>query len=122
MENTLTVKEAKEQGYSGYFYNADGFQRLKSLDYPDEIDWSRDDIYLADKESYNPGGIDAKALAELLAEHLQCNHESETGDDEDAVYDAIMEIDFTDVELRIDEALSKLHYYRGTKIRLTNAD
>ena len=115
----LSVKEALEQGYTKYCFNSDGFQGLKDI--AGEIDpahFERDDIRIVEIKSYNPCGISSKDIAELLAEHLECNHADDSGDDTEQVYDAIKELDFTEAENKITEALSNLHYYRATKIRL----
>lgn len=114
---TLTVKEAIEQGYKHYVYSNDGFQALKEIA-DDNIDFSREDIFLVEKESYNPSGVSSKDLAELIADHLEENHCSESGDDTHQVYETIKELDFSDVEKRIDEALSLLTYYRASDIKL----
>jgi hypothetical protein len=118
MEPILTLQEALEQGYTGCVYAKDGYQHIKQLAFPDEIDWKRDDIYLVNKESYNPAGMDSKEIAETLADQIYENHYDEIGDDTDAVWDVIKAIDFSDVEERINNALSSLHYYRQSKIRL----
>ena len=115
----LSVKEALEQGYTKYCFNSDGFQGLKDID--GEIDpshFERDDIRIVNKEPYSPPGMCSKDIAELIAEHIECNHADDSGDDTEQVYDAIKELDFTDAENKIAEALSKLHYYRATDIRL----
>jgi hypothetical protein len=116
---TLSVTEALKQGYTKYCFNSDGFQGLKDID--GEIDpshFERDDIRIVNKEPYTLRGMCSKDIAELIAEHIECNHVDDSGDDTEQVYDAIKELDFTDAENKITEALSKLHYYRATDIRL----
>lgn len=117
MTQQLTVKEALEQGYEYYVYNDDGYQALNHISYM-EMDFKRDDISIVNKDSYHPLGLDAKSIAELLAETINYNHACDSGDDTEQVYNAIMDIDFSDVEQRISEALSKLHYYRSSNIKL----
>lgn len=115
----LTVKEALKQGYTKYCFNSDGFQGLKDIDGEiDPSDFEREDIRIVNKEPYSPHGMSSKDIAELIAEHIECNHVDDSGDDTEQVYDAIKEIDFTDAENKISEALSKLHYYRATDIKL----
>lgn len=113
----LTVKEALDQGYEYYVYNDEGFQSLKHISDMD-MDFSREDILIIKKESYNPPGLNAKDIAELLAETIEHNHSSDSGDDTEQVYDAIIDLDFSEAERIIDEALSKLVYYRATDIKL----
>ncbi|WDO13080.1 hypothetical protein MH928_17375 [Flavobacterium sp. WW92] len=117
MKTELTVKEALEQGYTKYVYDSDGFQRLSDI-LDDEIDFSRNDISLVEKVGYNPAGMDSKEIAELLADHIESNHVSESGDDTNTVYDAIKELDFSEAEMKITETLSSLFYYRSSGIKL----
>ena len=114
----LTVKEALEQGYVHYVYNTDGYQSLKFISDVDDINFDRDDVFVVGKEPQTPAGINSKDLAEMIAEHLQEQFESETSDDTNSVYDAIKELDFTDMENKIAEALSGVYYYSATKIKL----
>ncbi len=118
MITELTVKEALEQGYTKYCFGSDGFQSLKDIIHVEKEHLEREDIRLINKESYHPLGISSKDIAELLAENLECNHSDDSGDDTNQVYDAIIELDFTEAENKITEALSKLNYYRATKIKL----
>lgn len=113
----LTVKEALEQEYVYYVYNDDGYQSLKDIS-DMEMDFDREDIRLVSKEPYAPCGMDSKNIAETIAEIIEQNHVEDTGDDTEQVYDAIMEIDFSEAEKLINEALSKLNYYRATEIKL----
>ena len=116
MENKkLTLKQAIEEGYKSFVYPEDGFQALKDLDY--DIDFDKKPM-LVEKESYRPRGLDAKNIAELIAENLEENHSSDSGDDTRQVYNSIMQIDFSDVEKMIDEKLSKLNYYRQSDVEL----
>lgn len=111
----LTIEQAIDQGYESFVYPEDGFQALKGLDY--DIDFDKKPM-LVEKEPYHPSGISAKDIAELIAENLEENHSSDSGDDTEQVYDAIMEINFSEVEKMIDEKLSKLYYYRQSDVEL----
>lgn len=113
----LTVKEALKLGYTGYFYDSDGFQSIKEL-VDGEVDFSRNDLVLADKETYNPTGMSAKDIAEYLADYIEDYHKSESGDDTLQVYHAIIGLDFTQVEKMIDSKLAELNYTRSSGIRL----
>lgn len=114
----LTVKEAIEQGYTMYCFNDDGFQGLRDIEDVDDEDLSRNDIRLVEKEHYHPSGLSSKDIAEILAEHIEVSHYSDSGDDTEAVFNAINDLDFTEAENKISEALSKLKYYRATDIKL----
>lgn len=114
----LTIDEALLQGYDRFIFNEDGFQCPGYIKDVTEQELAREDIRLLAKESYNPGGISSKDIAALLAEHIYCNHADDTGDDTDRVYDAIKALDFSEAEQKISEALSNLHYFRGTNIKL----
>ena len=115
----LSIKDALEQGYTKYCFNSDGFQGLLDISGNiDPSDLAREDIRIVEKEPYSPAGISSKDIAELLAEHIESNHMDDSGDDTEQVFDAIKELDFTDAEHKIGEALSKLKYYRATDIKL----
>ena len=111
----LTLEQAIKEGYKSFVYPSDGFQALKDLDY--DIDFDKKPM-LVEKESYHPLGMTAKDIAELIAENIEENHSSDSGDDTEEVYKAIMEIDFSEVEKMIDEKLSKLNYYRQSNVEL----
>lgn len=112
----LTVKEALEQGYEYFVYPADGYQTISKLGI-DEPDFNRR-IMLCKKEPFHPSAPDNEELKDLLAEHVWDNHHGNTGDDTDAVYDAVKEIDFSDVSGRIQSKLNELNYYRQSEVEL----
>jgi superfamily I DNA and RNA helicase len=114
----LTVKEALEQGYTKYIYADGGFQIVSDIEHIDNEDFDRGDILIIEKDPYHPEGISSKDIAEMFADHLEQQHSFESGDDTAQVYEAIKELDFTEAENKITEALSKLDYYRATDIRL----
>lgn len=113
----MTVKQALEEGYEYYVYDSDGWQALNYIS-DNEMDFERSDIVLVKKETVSPAGIDSKAIAELIAEHLEVNHSDDTGDDTEQVYDIIKKLDFSDVEKQIDEALNAIKYYTSSGIKL----
>lgn len=116
---TLTVKQAIEKGFEYFVYAKEGYQAAQKLGV-DEIDWSREDIYLLDKNGNPPHTLSSKEIAETLADAISENHSWDTGDDTDDVYQTICDLDFTDVEQRIKEALSSMIFYPQTNIRLIN--
>ena len=117
MKTQLTVKDALDQGYKYYFYDSDGWQSMKEIK-DMEMDFSKDDISLAEKEPYNPTGLNSKDIADLLADRIQDQHNSETSCDTNDIYNTIKELDFSVAEMIIDEALSKINYYCSSGIKL----
>lgn len=115
---TLSIKEALSQGYTKFLFNSDGFQSLRDISDVNEKDLAKEDIRLVEIEPYCPAGISSKDIAELLAEHIECNHVDQSQDDTEKVYGAIKNIDFTEAENKISEALSSLHYFRASDIKL----
>jgi len=118
---SITVKQAIEQGYVDYVYDNDGYQRLKNIadDVKDgSIDFSRKDLSVVNKVPSHPQAMDADEIAELLAEQMQSWYSEETDNETDSVYNAIKSLDFSDVEKMIKEKLSMINYYRSTGIRL----
>jgi hypothetical protein len=117
-QQQLTIDEALSQGYEKYLFSTDGFQGLRDIKGMDMEDLKRRDICLVEKEPYSPAGISSKDIALLLADDLEANHVDESGDDTGQVYDLIKELDFSDAEKKIADALSTLSYYKGTNIKL----
>jgi hypothetical protein len=116
-QETLTVAQAIEQGYESCLYNEDGFQAMTSLKYPDDINFDRHPV-LASQDSVHPTSPKADYIKGMIADFVQENWQEETLDDTNSVSEAIMELDFTDVEQRINAALRNVNYYTGTDIKL----
>lgn len=117
-QKQMTISEALAAGYTQYLFCKDGYQSLRDIEHVTDKDLAKEDIRLVSKQSYNPAGMDAKDIAETLAENIACQHSDESGDDTDTVYDAIKSLDFSAASDMINEALSKLPYYKGTDIKL----
>lgn len=120
-EQTLTLKEAIKQGYTHccYGHPSNGYQSLDELTNVTEQDVLESEIYLAGKHTFQPAGLTNGELKELIAEQIWINHEDNTGDDTDTIYDAIKEIDFQDVSDRIEEVLKNHNSFRYiTEIKL----
>lgn len=120
-QQTLTLKEALEQGYTYccYGHPSNGYQSLYDLSTITQQDIEESEIYLAGKHTFRPRGITNEELKELIAEDIWRNHEENTGDDTYTIYDAIKEIDFQDVADRIDKVLNKHNTFRYiTEIKL----
>lgn len=118
-DKKLTIIEAIEQGYKFFIYPSDGYQALKSLDEysEDEINWHANPT-LCEKEPNHPNGMTAEELRERLAEIFSDEFAIQTGCDNDIVYDAIMEIDFNEASLKIQEKLNKIDFYWQSEIEL----
>lgn len=120
-EQTLTLQEAISQGYTHYClgHPQEGYQTTHTLSGITQADVDENTLYLAGKNTFAPSGISHDELKEMIAEHIWVNHQDDTGDDTDTIYDAIKEIDFSDVVKRIDEKLSEHKTFRWiTNIRL----
>lgn len=120
-EQTLTLQEAISQGYTHFCFGhpSDGYQTIDRLSEITQLDIDQGVLYLADKNTFAPSGISHVELKEMIAEHIWINHQDNTGDDTDTIYDAIKEIDFSDVVERIDKKLNEHNTFRWiTNIRL----
>lgn len=119
---TLTLKEAIEQGYKYCLFDKEGWQSLIDISDVGEKELERG-IVLCEKEPYQPAGMDAKSILEQIAEQIYCQHCDDTGDDTNDVYDRIMDIDLSALEPLvkvIDEKLSTMKtFYRTSGIRLS---
>ncbi|MBP1165082.1 hypothetical protein JOE44_001966 [Chryseobacterium sp. PvR013] len=115
----LTIQQAIDQGYEYFVYPADGYQALKSLsDYAEnEINWENNPT-LCNKEPQHPAGMNAEELRDHLADVISDNHASETGCDTDCVFDAIKEIDFTDIAEKIQDKLNGINFFWQSEIAL----
>jgi hypothetical protein len=119
----LTVKEALEQGYQHYFYNSDGWQAMKHISdiekEPESIDWSREDIYIVEKEPSQAVSLSEGELKELIIDHFDGQYYDITGsDDSNTVSDAFSDVDFSPFEKVIESVLEGLTTYRPTEIKL----
>ena len=118
----LTIAQAIEQGYEKWVYAGEGFQSLNFLSDIQDSDFQNGIILLVEKEPYQPSGISAEDLLELIGEHLNENHSSESGDDTDEVLNNIKKIDHKVLEpliKAIDDKLDGLCYYhKATDVEL----
>jgi len=115
-QKQLTVKEALEQGYEKFCYANEGFQALHDIKEANEQDFARG-VEIISKEPFY-AGIDADSLKELIAEDIECNWVDQTGDDTEQVFNAVKELDFTDMAKMINDKLNAIPYYRSTGIKL----
>lgn len=117
---TLTVKEAIEQGYTHWGMQIDDFQHLYKLEKISQADFDdanpKYPIVLAEKEPHYMG-MSAESLMEVVIDQIMSSEEF--GDDTDTVPDALSEMkgwdEFAD---RINEVLKGHPYWYLTQIRL----
>lgn len=121
MNDKLTVKEALQLGFTKCGEALQEWQTI--LEVTDFINpyefvehWNRK-IVLFSKDSYSPG-IDADTIKDLLAEHIACQHEDESGDDTSNVEDSVREIDFEPIAQIINDKLQSIQYWKATDIEL----
>jgi len=124
MQKQLTVKEALEQGYVNFFYNSDGWQNMKYIsDIGKEhysVDWSRDDIYIVEKEAKQCISLSENELKEMILDQLECSHSDVTGSDDsyNTIQDAFSEFNWKPFEDAIEKILEGITAYRSTDIKL----
>lgn len=126
MEQTtkqLTVKEALEQGYTYFFYNFDGWQcakHLADIDKGYEVDWTRDDIFLASKEPVQSCSLSEGSLKEWIVDNIESQYSDETNDDDsyNTISEAFKDFDFKPFEDAISKVLETITHYRSTNIKL----
>lgn len=115
-KETITAKDAIEQGYSYFGYTGLECQTLNELSDITEEDIDRG-ACLFSKEFTTP--TCNEDIKEFLADHIQDNWSSETQDDTNEVYQAIMSLDLSDITNRVNKALEHKKYYYLTDIEIT---
>lgn len=119
MSKTITVNDAIEQGYMFFAHDTGEFGHLHKIENITDADFEPDrPLYVAEKESYYSPSISSEEIAEALADIIDCQCGDETGDDTDDVRDIVIELDFTEVAEKINEALKHKKYYKLTTIQL----
>ncbi|SHK84329.1 hypothetical protein [Chryseobacterium polytrichastri] len=115
----LTLKQAIEQGYKYFVYPEDGYQALMDLEHnsEDDVNWNKKPT-LCNKDASHPSGMDAEELKVHLADTISDNHAGDTGCDTDDVYEAIMELDFTEMAEKIQERLNGINFYWQSDVEL----
>lgn len=116
---TITIKEALNQGYKRAGKNATDWQSLHKLeDLTDEdIEMEDGDLVLFSKEFDIPGITDVD-LRDLIADHIEDQWCEKTGDDTEEVSRRIKEIDFSLINKQIDDKLKDKKCYWATDIQL----
>lgn len=115
MSKQMTVKEALESGYKFCGQDKGEWQTLTEID---DVEFEEGDEYLiCEKEPTNPY-IHPKDLMNLIAEHMQCQWDDETGNDTERVFEAVKELDFEPFAKMINDSVSKIDAYHFTNIKL----
>ncbi|QQT43321.1 Uncharacterised protein [Sphingobacterium multivorum] len=115
----LTPQQALEQGYVNFGYKGLEYQTLNDLSDITDEDIERG-VCLFSKEYTTP--TCQEDIQTFLADHIQDNWSSETQDDTNDVYEAIMAIDLSDIADRINKVLEDKKYYTLTDIELVTED
>lgn len=114
----LTVKEALEQGYRLYVYSdTHEFSNALSINKPGYIQWERGPMLLEKEPSLRPY-ISKETIAEILSEHVYSDWGDRSGDDNDELADIVQKLDYTPVATMVNDAVSKIHAYEVTDIKL----
>lgn len=113
----LTVKQALEQGYTLCGQDKGEFSILNNIGDMGHIDDFYDNTVIAEKEGISCG-TDPESLKEHVAEYFENMWADETGDDRAMVYDAIMEMDFSEITDKISEQINHIKSYKLTTIKL----
>lgn len=118
----LTIKQAIEQGYTHYGYSDREWQSVNKL---------HDDLFTELKGEYEP--IDSLVLfekeprfptanedyiKEMVAEAISVDDSENCARDDDTIYHAVMEVDFSNIISKINEKLKEHKYWMLTDIKL----
>jgi hypothetical protein len=120
-QQTLTIKEAFEQGYLYFGYADREWQTLNDIDaeiFDDEdlID-ELDNLRLFDKEP-KTHTIDVTTVASLLADHISDAADEECYREDNDIHDTVTSLDFTETTNQINKALENKIWYILTDIQL----
>lgn len=116
----ITLKEAIEQGYTKYGFTEREWQSTNDIhdgvfQEVDEEYW--DSLVLFDKQSEQPS-ITSKQISDLLADSIGEQDACESGREDDAVYEAVNSVNYTEIAKTVNEALKPCEYWRLTDIKL----
>ena len=117
---TITLKEAIEQGYKYYGFSDREWQQTYELhdDIFQEVGedyW--DDLVLFDKESEQPL-ITSKQIADLLSDSIGEQDSCESGREDDVVYEAVNSVSYTEIAKTVNDALKPCEYWKLTDIKI----
>lgn len=115
-EQTLTVKEAIEQGYT-MALSEDGDYGIRLSDLAeDEQGLDNIDLYVASKETFN-FSISAGAIQDLLEQHI--TDQDEVNDENDILYDQLAKVDFEAIAEIVNKVFTT-KYHSVTDIKLVS--
>lgn len=117
MKEQLTVKQALEQGYTLCGQDKGEWISLNNIEDMGHIDDFYDNTVIAEKEGIS-ASVDADTLREYIADYAEDSWADETGDDRAMVYDAILEMDFSEIADKINKQIEHIKSYRLTDIKL----
>jgi hypothetical protein len=118
MSKEMTVTEALKEGYEFCGRPAEEWQSLTPIHDLGPIDFEQP-LFLADKKgtAYSFGKDE---IAELLSDVIGDNESQDSGRDDDEIYNAIKEIDFSHTEKQIQDVLDGFLRYKLTDIKLVH--
>lgn len=121
---TITLKQAIEQGYEKYGYAHDGWQSLKDLKDLTEEEITKDDLCLAEKEKRYLS-VSSDTIRDSIIDDLY-NQEQEVGMDDDMAEDLLKDFDWENelsaVVDKINDRLQKRGYWMLTNIHIVPND
>jgi len=113
----MTRKEAIEQGYKFCGRAGLEWQRITDIEDLTEEDFKEDVWHLMDKEEQTHY-VSKEDVADILAKQIADSEAWETGRDNDEVYDALLEIDYSGITQEINQVMEKFPTYKLTTIKL----
>ena len=117
MKNEMTIEKALSEGYEFCGKQSEQWQCLTPIKELTEIDIAEGCLFLASKKP-DVFHFGKDQIAELLADVVASNESQDTGRDDDEIYDAVKEIDFTETEKQLTEVFEKFPSYKLTDIKL----
>jgi hypothetical protein len=118
MNEEITIKEALQEGYTLCGKPNESWQCLLSIKDLNPID-IEEGLFLANKKCIVET-FSNERITEILADIVSDSVCSETGRDDDDIYNSIKKLDFTNVEKKIQGVLDKFPTYKLTNIKLIN--
>lgn len=115
----LTLKEAKEQGYTKVGTDAGGWQSLYDIDDLSAVDFEGNTKYFLASKETQYHFRNTKDLAEMIADRISDDFADETGcDDVQGIFEELKAIDFSAICQKINYVMTSHPYWTLTKIQL----
>ncbi|PRP68126.1 hypothetical protein [Nonlabens agnitus] len=114
----LTIKQALKEGYTHCGSPSKEWQSLHKVEELTIADFDHQTFVLASKipKTFT---FSNDQIKELLIDVISDNEAEESGRDDDNVYEALKELDCTDISNQVDAILKKHCYWTLTDIELT---